>query len=214
MGILGVLRQMAAALGWPSHRGLSPLQLGDRLLAEGKVREALAAFLRHAEQYPADAADAYCRAAKCCLRVRHQDLPREVVRGKTLAAASSRDAAEQLFRKALAIKPKHFEALIGLSELVPPRSAERLHLLERAIIARPHSPTLLAIGDFYRDVLNEPLRAYHYYQRAQQQSPREREAYRRLAEVCRLLGRENEAQHWLNELENLSRRLDEVYEQQ
>ncbi len=208
-----VLRQVVAAL-WPSHGGLTPLQLGDRLLAEGKAREALGAFLRHAEQYPADAADAYCRAAKCCLRVRHQELPREVVRGKTLAAASSRDAAEQLFRKALVLKPRHFDALIGLSELVPPRSAERLHLLERAIAARSHTPTLLAIGDFYRDVLNEPSRAYHYYQRAQQQSPRNRDVYQRLAEACRVLGRENEAQHWMNQLQNLADRLDEVYEEQ
>jgi len=195
MSVFGTLQRAAVAI-WPWGRGSSALQLGEHLLAEGKVREALGAFLRHAGEHPAEAADAYCRAAKCCLHVKHRDLPREVFHGVAIAVESSRDAAENLFRKALAHKPRHFESLLGLADVLPPRSPERLHVLERAANLQPHYPTLLAIGDFYRDVLAEMVRAYEYYQKAQQQAPRDKAAYQRLGDLCRRLGRESDAQHW------------------
>jgi tetratricopeptide (TPR) repeat protein len=97
---------------------------------------------------------------------------------------------------ALESEPDHFGALRGLAEVLPENAGERLSILERAAALQPNYLVLVALGDFYRSHRKDFSRAYETYRRAQEQSPRDETAYRRLNDICRRLGRPDEAAEW------------------
>ena len=55
---------------------------------------------------------------------------------------------------------------------------------------------LLDLGDFYRTYRKNFSLAYDLYRRAQEQNSRDETAYRRLNDICRRLGRADEAGEW------------------
>jgi tetratricopeptide (TPR) repeat protein len=139
---------------------------------------------------------AYAQVAECFRRSNIIAQPQPVARGVTLVSAGDRPSAEYYYRLALQSEPDHFAALRGLAEVLPEGSDERLSVLERAAALQANSLILVALGDFYRSHRKDFTRAYESYRRAQEQSPRDETAYRRLNDICRRLGRPAEAAEW------------------
>jgi len=158
---------------------VTPLQRGNRLFAQKQYDEAVSAFLAHVDEFPAQAAEAYSAAAKSCRY-----------------SKDHRRSTEQYYRAALGANPEHFQSLRGLAELLPPRSEERLALLDRAARLRPDILVLIALGDYHRSIRKDCETAYGVYLRCQEAHPRDRTAYVRLNDVCRRLGRPDEAREW------------------
>lgn len=173
------------------------LQLGNELFVRKQYEEALAAFLRHACDEPSQAADAYSRAAKCCLSMNRLETPREVMPGVHLVFESNRQGAEHFYRKALEHDPQHYESLLGLAGILPEGSEERFQLMETAVASQPHYLTLIKIGDYYRTIKGDLVAAYENYQKAQHCRPRDKMAYQKLSDICRRLGRTREAEEWM-----------------
>ncbi len=174
----------------------TPLQQGNELFVRKHYEEALAAFLRHASDMPSEAADAYSRAAKTCLSMNRLEGPQEVEPGVRLVFEGNRQGAEQFYRKALEHDPKHYESLLGLGTILPKNSEERLQFMEMAVAIQPHYLTLIEIGDYYRSVRCDLAMAYEHYKRAQECRPRDKTVYQKLSDVCRRLGRTEEAGNW------------------
>jgi tetratricopeptide (TPR) repeat protein len=156
---------------------VTALQAGNRLYAQKRYRDAIDLFLAHAAAVPGEAAKAYAGAAKS-------------------AQLADRASVERYYRAALAADPDHFLALRGLAVQLPEASSERCQLLERAAALRPDLLVLLALGDYYRSVVKDNARAYEVYARAQQSHPRDQTAYLKLNELCRRMGRPDEAKAW------------------
>jgi tetratricopeptide (TPR) repeat protein len=160
--------------------------------------------LRHATTLPNEAAQAYAGAAECCLRSNVLETPVPVALGIALVSQGERRAAEYYFRLALKADPENAKALWGLSELLPESSDERQELLERSVAGQPGTLNLVALGDYYRSTVKNLERAYALYKQAQEHSPRDQTAYLRLSDICRRMGRPDEAKDW-------TRRWQEAY---
>ena len=176
---------------------LTELQQGNRLLVAKDYQQAIECFLRHAQTCPEDQATAYVQVAECFLRsntMTGQPLP--VAAGVSLVSAGDRTSAKHYYRLALQADPNHFGALRGLADVLEEGADERLAVLERAACLQPNYLVLVALGDFYRSHRKDFSRAYETYRRAQEQSPRDETAYRRLNDICRRLGRPDEAAEW------------------
>lgn len=178
------------------ERALTPFQSGNRLYARKKYGEAIAEFVRHAQEFPEEAAKALASAGKCCKHVNTLVEPVQIAQGATLGHQGDRARAEHYYRAALEADSNHFAALRGLAQVLPEKSRERLELLERAAAVPPDGIVLIDLGDYYRSVLKDNERAYATYRRAQEVQPRDQTAYIRLNEVCRRMGRNDEAKDW------------------
>ena len=176
--------------------GMARLQQGNRLFAQRQYEAALDAFLLHARECPAEASDAYAKAAKSCQHINRLSTPKEVEPGVQLVFEGNRKAAKSFFEKALSLNPRHYESLIGIAALLSKNSDERLEIMERAMQIQPHYLTLVEIGDFYRSVRSDLDNAYSAYKAAVERSARDRTAYQRLAATCVMLGRVEEAKEW------------------
>jgi len=174
----------------------SDLQEGNRFLVAKDYERAVEYFLRHAQMHSQERATAYVQVAECFRRSNIIAEPQPVAPGVTLVSAGDRPSAEYYYRLALQSEPNHFSALRGLAEVLPEGSDERLSVLERAAALQANSLVLVALGDFYRSHRKDFTRAYESYRRAQEQSPRDETAYRRLNDICRRLGRPEEATEW------------------
>ncbi|MGC9943029.1 MAG: tetratricopeptide repeat protein [Verrucomicrobiota bacterium] len=175
---------------------LTDLQRGNRCLVSKDYERAIEHFLRHAQACPQERATAYVQIAECFRRSNIITSPVPVSAGVKLVSAGDRSTAEYYYRLALQADPADFGALRGLAEVLPDDSDERLAALEQAVSSQPNYLVLLSIGDFYRSHRKDFLRAYESYRRAQEQSPRDETAYRRLNDICRRLGRPDEAAEW------------------
>ena len=175
---------------------LTDLQQGNRCLVAKDYASAVECFLRHAHAHQQDRATAYVQIAQCFRRSTIITSPVPVAAGVTLVSEGDRPSAEQYYRLALQSEPNHFGALVGLAEILPDGAAERLSVLERAAALQPNYLVLVALGDFYRTPRKDFARAYETYRRAQEQSPKDETAYRRLNDICRRLGRPDEAAEW------------------
>lgn len=175
---------------------MSKLKKGNRLYVQHRYEDALDAFLAHARECPAEATKAYASAAKACLHINTLPSPMQVEPGVQLVFQGNRKTARALFEKALSLDSNHFESLIGIAELLPQKSEERLEVMERAVRIQPDYLTLIEIGDFHRSVRSDFERAYDSYKAAMERSPRDRTAYQRLAAICDKLGRTAEAKDW------------------
>jgi tetratricopeptide (TPR) repeat protein len=171
-------------------------QQAYRCLVVKDYAQALRFYLRHAAACPSQAAQAYSGAAECCLKSSTVAPPVPVSRGIALVSQGDHPGAEHYFRLALVADPRDPKALWGLSELLPAPSEERRELLERLVAAQPGTLNLIALGDYFRMHAKNLERAYDLYCQAQQHTPRDQTAYGRLADVCRRLGRCEEAREW------------------
>jgi tetratricopeptide (TPR) repeat protein len=171
-------------------------QKGNLLLAAGDYKEAIECFLRHAETNPQERAKAYVQVAKCFRQTNILTEPKPVGPGVTLIKKGDWVSAERYYRLALLSEPNHFQALRGLAEILPAGSDERLQILEQAAARQPNYMVLICLGDFYRTHRKDFSRAYDIYRRAQEQNPRDKDAYLRLNDICRRLGRAEEAKEW------------------
>jgi tetratricopeptide (TPR) repeat protein len=175
---------------------LTDLQQGNRHLVAKNYESAVECFLRHARVHPQEQAIAYVQVAECFRRSNTITRPISVVPGVTLVSEGDRPSAEYYYRLALQSEPDHFAALRGLAEVLPDGADERLAVLERAAVLQSNGLVLIALGDFYRSHRKDFSRAYEMYRRAREQSPRDETAYRRLGDICRRLGRPDEAAEW------------------
>jgi len=175
---------------------MTDLQLANRSLVMKQYDQALELYLRHAVICPQDAAAAYVGAAECCLRSNVIQQPMSVLPGIELVSQGDLSGAERYFRLALQSNPNHPGALWGLAERLPNGSDERRDLLERAVATQPGTLNLVALGDYYRTRLRDYERAYELYKRAQEHNARDQTAYLRLGDICRRLGRQDEANNW------------------
>lgn len=175
---------------------MTDFQQANRFLVAKEYQRAIELFLRHAETCPAQAADAYAAAAECCLRCNTVQQPVPVAPGVTLVSQGDRRGGEMYFRLALQADPKNARALWGLAGLLPKASSERRELLARSVAAIPGTLNLVALGDYCRSQLGDHQRAYDLYRRAQEHAPRDQTAYLRLNDICRRMGRPDEAEEW------------------
>lgn len=174
----------------------SSFQRGNLLYAQRQYESAVAAYLQHAEECPEEAAKAYAHAARCCPHVNTLKAPVPVVPGVTLVHQGDKTAGEAYCRAALALDPECFMALKQLAELLPQKSSERRSALERAAALRPDVLVLVDLGDYYRSVVKDLGLAHETYRRAVEATPKDETAYRRLSELCRRMGRAEEAKEW------------------
>jgi tetratricopeptide (TPR) repeat protein len=190
---------------------ITDLQQGNRYLVAKDYESAVGCFLRHARTHPQERATAYVQVAECFRRSNIITQPEPVAAGVTLISKGDRPSAEYYYRLALQSEPDHFGALRGLADVLPDDTDERLSLLERAAALQPNYLVLVALGDFYRTHRKDFSRAYETYLRAQEQSPRDETAYRRLNDICRRLGRQDEATAWSErwrEVKAMKKRVD------
>ena len=180
---------------------MTELQQANRCLVAKDYQRAIELFLRHAQNCPAEAAQAYSGAPECCLRsnIVNQSVP--VASGVSLVFHGDHNGAEKYFRLALQADPNNTRALWGLAALVPEASEERCELLERSVALLPGTLNLVALGDYYRSQLGDNQRAYEMYVRAHEHAPRDKTAYFRLNELCRRMGRPDEARAWSQRLQ-------------
>src|SRR5262245_12527595 len=183
---------------------MTDFQQANRCLVAKDYEQALRLFLSHATNFPNEAGQSYVGAAECCLRSNVIAVPVPVAPGIALVSQGDRRAAEYYFRLALQADPKNAKALWGLSELLSQSSDERRELLERSVAGQPGTLNLVALGDYYRSTVKDLERAYALYKQAQEHSPRDQTAYLRLNDICRRMGRPEEAKEW-------TRRWQEAY---
>jgi tetratricopeptide (TPR) repeat protein len=191
--------------------GMSYFQEANRCLVKGEYSRAIDLFLRHVEQFPSEAAKAYAGAAECCLRSNILEAPVSVTLGVTLISQGDIQGAERYFRLALQADPKNLKALLGLTDLLPESSEERLELLERSVAVHPGLINLLGLGDFYRSQRKDLERAYSLYKQAHEHSPLSKTVYLRLNDICRRMDRADEAKEWSvrwREARSRKRRMD------
>jgi tetratricopeptide (TPR) repeat protein len=171
---------------------MSDLQEGNRLYVQRRFAEAIAAYLRHAEACPDDAAKSYALAARCCPPNPRGKIPSP----PAVLSPDTARTAEDFCRLSLSIDPNHFAALKQLAMWLPSSSPERVSVLERAAALRDDDLLLVELGDHYRSIAKDLERAYATYLRAQQAFPKDQTAYRRLSELCRRSGKIEEAKLW------------------
>ncbi len=176
--------------------GATDYQLGNQMLAAKKYEEAIAHFVRHAERVPADAARAFERAGVACQRSNALPSPVEVAPGLTLVSQGNRERAEAFFRLALERAPSHPRSLKGLASVLATSSDERCAVLERLVEVQPDFMALVDLADFYRSHRKDYARAHDLYVRAQNLSPGDRTVHVKLQDICKKLGRPDEAEEW------------------
>ena len=179
-----------------SDEQLTDFQQGNRCLVQKDYEKAVEHFLRYAQSHPEERATAYVQVAECFLRSNTIAQPTAAAPGVTLVSAGDRPSAEYYYRLALQADANHFGALRGLARVLAVAADERLSVLERAASLQPNYLVLIDLGDFYRTHRKDLPRAYDTYRRAQELSPRDKTAYQRLNDVCRRLGRAEEAAEW------------------
>ena len=159
--------------------GLTDYQLGNQLLNKRRYKEAIAAFLTHAADYPEDVAKAFERVAECHIRLNND-----------------RKAAESYYRKALELDPEHFNALAGLSRVLPERADERLAVLEKAVEIQPNYLLFIDLGDFYRSVRKDYSLARDCYESAWRMNPKDKTSYQKIWALCSITGDKAESEIW------------------
>jgi len=175
---------------------MTDFQEANRCLVAKNYPRTIQLFLRHAEKCPADKAIAYAAAAECSLRSNVIQTPVSVAPGITLVSQGDFRTAEYYFRLALQADAKNARALWGLSKLIAESSDERRELLERSVVVQPGTLNLVALADYYRSHLKDLEHAYSLYRLAQEHAPRDKTAYLRLNDICRRMGRPEEAKEW------------------
>jgi tetratricopeptide (TPR) repeat protein len=134
----------------------------------------------------------------------------EVAPGEHLVFESDQDGAEYFYRKALEFDPRHYESLMGLGGILPELSEERLSLMELAVALQPSYRALIEIGDYYRSVMHDLTRALENYEKARFLRIRDKTVYQKLSEVCRQLGRVDEAELWIARWEEVDKNRKKV----
>jgi tetratricopeptide (TPR) repeat protein len=175
---------------------MTDFQQANRCMVAKEYQRAIELFLRHAEVCPAEAAQAFAGVAECFLQTNTIQKPVQTVPGISLVFQGDRQGAEKYFRLALQADPNNPRALWGLARLLSEKSVERRELLERSVTVLPGTLNLLALGDTYRSQFGDFQRAYDVYKRAQEHAPRDKSAYMRLNDICRRMGRHEEAAEW------------------
>src|SRR5207249_2978972 len=126
---------------------MTTYQQANRCLVAKDYQTAIELFLQHAQECPADAAQAYAGAAECCLNTNVLQQPTPTAPGVTLVFQGDRGAAERYFRLAVNADPNNARALWGLARLLPESSDEWRELLERSVAILPGTLNLVALGD-------------------------------------------------------------------
>lgn len=175
---------------------MTDFQQANRCFVERNYEKAIRLCLRHAANVPNEAGKAYVGIAECCLRSNVINDPVSVAPGIMLVSQGDLRGAEYYFRLALQADPENARALSGLSELLPDSCDERLELLERSVRVLPTTLNLVALGDYYRSQLRDFEHAHSLYKQAQEHAPRDQMAYSRLSNLCRRMGRPEEAKEW------------------
>jgi protein O-GlcNAc transferase len=114
---------------------------------------------------------------------------------RTHHQAGRLDLAEEIYRRVLAVEPRHADALhlLGLVAHHTGRQALALDCISRAVIQKPtHAVYLNNLGEVYR-VLERTAEAIDAYRRAVQQEPDFAEAYANLGVALKVEGQYDEA---------------------
>lgn len=173
---------------------MSKFQEANRLLVTGKAADAIRLYGEHAKECPDEAAKAFTKAAIASLRMNIIGEPIEIEPGSTLVSQGDRRSADVFFRRALAANDAYVPALLGLAEIVDDLD-ERIVLLERALAIRPDLGGYLGLGEAY--IAAQKLdAAYDAFRKAQQHNELDGGGYDALQRVCRMMGREEEAEKW------------------
>lgn len=172
------------------------IQIANRALVAKKYAVAIRFFEEHADEVPSDYAKCHTKIAECLRMSNALAKPVTIRPGVELVSEGDREGAERHYRLALDMDSSYSPALLGLAELLRPQSDERLKLLERAADAGPTYLGLVELGDFYRSVRKELGRAHATYLQAMERKPRDGTAYQKLQDVCRRMGKDDEAREW------------------
>jgi len=165
------------------------------LVQGGDLEGAIQALLAHAQANPEQGADALTLAGEIALELNVAPQP-PAPGAAMLVFQGDRRRAEMLFRAALRATPAHGLALYGLAKVLPETSPERIETLTAATTSKPTYLGLLELGDALRSFRNDYEAAYAAYRQAHELDPRDRGTYTKLADVCKKLGRPDEALQW------------------
>ena len=114
-----------------------------------RYEEAIKEFLAHAEDCPAEAPRAYVQAGECLRRTNTLKKPVSIGAGVSLVSAGDSAGAVAMYRKALAIEPAYFPALLGLAQALPADSVEQVQALEAAVAIRRDPLAVQLLGECY-----------------------------------------------------------------
>ncbi len=150
------------------------------------VDAAIAFFLKKAETSSENQASSYIMAARAC-RAKHMGETKNA-KGEHVTIIGDPKRAEIYYRKALETDPRSFPALTELADMLSGKNPEGAQLMERAALVKPHPYFLMAVGDFYRDVVKNDQKAYEWYIKSHDASPSV-EVRRKLTVICKKLGK-------------------------
>ena len=124
--------------------------------------EALHEFLAHAEACPAEAPRAYVQAGECLRRTNTITKPLSIMAGVSLVAAGDCEGAIVMYRRALALDPAYFPALLGLAQALPADSQEQIEALKSAVAIRRDPLAVQMLGGCYVRTGRQALAAAVY----------------------------------------------------
>ena len=180
------------------YASVTKLQQANRAFVHKEYATAISLALEHAHECPEDTADAYVLVAQAYERGPSSFLPvpTEMPGQFKLVSRPDRRNAEYYYRLAISIAPRHVGALRRIVDYLPDKSEERREFLERSVEVQPGTIPLIDLGDYFRSIEKNLERAYSLYCQAHQLEPKDGTAYQHLNDICRRLGRPDEARDW------------------
>ncbi len=128
---------------------MSHLQAGNRLMVSKRYEEAVKEFLAHAEECPAEAPRAYVQAGECLRRTNTLKKPVTIEPGVSLVSVGDSAGAIDMYRRALAVEPAYFPALLGLAQALPIDSDEQVQALKGAVAIRRDPLAVQLLGECF-----------------------------------------------------------------
>jgi tetratricopeptide (TPR) repeat protein len=232
MSVLLRTRRFQEAEAWLQEHPEVPGRdrwLGDLRMAQGRVRDAIAAYTRATAQAPQDVAllralaDAYRRSGKV---ERALELYRQVADRQPQDAEAyfwigtlcrwrgDVRAAEDAFRQALRLQPRHVEALLGLARIALAREdlSQAEQWLDRARALDPTHPEVAALRGQLLERRGQRREALQEYQRALERAPQEETALAGYWRLQPLLHPTLELSYERQETDVLEGRADRIFE--
>jgi tetratricopeptide (TPR) repeat protein len=157
---------------------LNDFQIGNQLIVKNKYKEAIESFLRHSENFPAEAAKCFERIAEANLR------------------NYRRKEGEIYYRKSLELEPNLFRSLVGLSNILPKCAEEKLILMEKTVNIQSNYTLFIDIGDFYRSCKKDFEKAFVFYEKAWKRNPKDKSSYQRIWALCSITKDKATSEKW------------------
>lgn len=179
----------------PSQHGLNTFQKANREFVAKRYDQARKLYLQHADSCPEDAAKCYAQLGEICIRTNTLHEPKPHGSGAaSLVFQGDTKSAEVWYRKGLEADANNIRCLRGVTGIT--KRDDRIELLKRHIELMPRAQELIELGDEYRSKHKDYGTAIIWYEKAYELDEEDFIACDKLADMCRRLGRDQEANTW------------------